>query len=872
MKKEILLTLFIVSSILSGFAQNEIKSVSPAPSTIYANPITTGRPIATNYLGDKLSTNWYFQFEIGQASWNASEVGIGQNTDGTTGWNWATATWYADGTNPNKKVQRNIGNFQFTATGTWYAVGRAKALVGDAWTYTDEVSWTNETTLTASTTTKNCPYFTVNELGNPTSCIASISETTATLSWTKFMSYNVMIVRYAKNATPTAPTNGTGYALNIPIGLGTVIYTTNNGTSTTNTVTASTDYDYYFYSENWSYYSTGVKVTALGVASTPPTLTAASNANVDASFYLTFTEDATWRGAITGITVGGTILDPSAYNKTVAGKITFTPLASTLLQSSGTKAIIVSATGYSTASVSQILNPGVATKLAIVKQPTAPAVNAEVLAVQPWIILQDQYSNKVSNSTSVTAAVGAGTWTIGGTATQAATNDTIKFVGLTATSVTSVTGATITFTSVGLTAVTSGTFNIPAPAQIDWANLQFPQNSGTGILLGGDFTVFAQVYEPGITTGVGQGAGIKVWIGYNSSNTDPSTWVESDWALATYSGSIGNNDEYFLNIGSAIPTIGTYYYASRFQIGTASYVYGGYNSGFWNGTTNVSGTLIVKLAPPTACTASSSATTATLGWTKAGVLDVMVVKYAKGISAISPTNGKAYAVNDTIGVGIGKVVYNGSNTTATSTIELNTDYDFYFYSVKSNDFSSGVKVTASRDKFVFAYGIDGKPANEWTYLTMTQNANNPDQYEVNTTLPDLTGLSCYVGWNGGGTGEPVWTNSNGGHSNTVLMSSISTMKSGLVWVVVFKDSTSQNWGVNVPLNTSTIESNTTKVSIYSSNSIIYTHFAGIAQVELFNSTGQLIRSVKAENQFSQMVKTGIYMIRINGKTHKVLVQ
>ncbi|RAR72743.1 beta strand repeat-containing protein, partial [Flavobacterium aciduliphilum] len=248
---------------------------------IWVNPLTTGRPIANYYLGDKIPANTYFQFEIGQISWNSSMVGLGQNSDGTTGWNWADAAWYQDGTGSNKRVQRNIGGIQFTATGTWFVVGRAKANSGDTYTYADEGGWTNETTLTASTSTKSCPYYNVSALGNPTSCSASISGTTASLSWTRFTggstNYNVMIVRYPKDAVPTSPVNGTSYALNSSIGLGTVVYATGTGTASTNPVTASTNYDYYFYSENWSYYSSGQKVTALAPA---PTITLGSSPSI----------------------------------------------------------------------------------------------------------------------------------------------------------------------------------------------------------------------------------------------------------------------------------------------------------------------------------------------------------------------------------------------------------------------------------------------------------------------------------------------------------------------------------------------------------------------------------------------------------------
>jgi len=201
----------------------------------------------------------------------------------------------------------------------------------------------------------------------------------------------------------------------------------------------------------------------------PPTLTAAAGATVDAPFTVTFTDNATWRAAITSITVGGTTL--TAGYSVSAGQITFTPSASvpaSLLQTSGTKTIAVIATGYSNATVSQTINPGVATKLGVTQQPTAPAANGGVLAQQPKIAIQDQYGNTVAGSTAtVVAAVGAGTWTLGGTTSVAAVSGIVTYSGLTATSASAVTGATIGFTSGSLTATTSNTFNIPAPAPVN---------------------------------------------------------------------------------------------------------------------------------------------------------------------------------------------------------------------------------------------------------------------------------------------------------------------------------------------------------------------------------------------------------------------
>ena len=200
--------------------------------------------------------------------------------------------------------------------------------------------------------------------------------------------------------------------------------------------------------------------------SATPTLTAAVSATVDGSFDVTFTDNSAWRSAITSITVGGTALPAGAYSVT-AGKITFTPSASALLQSSESKSIAVIATGYNNAAVTQNIGVGAANKLAITTQPTAPARNGAAFATQPVVKIQDKYGNATTSTASVTASVGAGTWTLGGTASQPAVSGTATFTGLTATSAAAVSGATISFTSGSLTGVTSSTFDIPVPPAND---------------------------------------------------------------------------------------------------------------------------------------------------------------------------------------------------------------------------------------------------------------------------------------------------------------------------------------------------------------------------------------------------------------------
>ena len=195
-----------------------------------------------------------------------------------------------------------------------------------------------------------------------------------------------------------------------------------------------------------------------------PTLTASPNpSSVDNNFTVTTT--TAYAGAITSIQIGAIALTSGTDYSISAGVITFTPSATgnASLRTPGTYTFTVNATGYSAGSFSETLTVGAANKLAIKTQPAAPATNGAVLATQPAVYVLDKYGNVTASTATVTATVGAGSYTLGGTTGIAAVSGTATYTNLTATSTAAVTGATITFTSTGLTSVTSGTFNIPAP-------------------------------------------------------------------------------------------------------------------------------------------------------------------------------------------------------------------------------------------------------------------------------------------------------------------------------------------------------------------------------------------------------------------------
>jgi len=157
-----------------------------------------------------------------------------------------------------------------------------------------------------------------------------------------------------------------------------------------------------------------------------------------------------------------------------------------------------------------------------------------------------------------------------------------------------------TATSGANCSVTATTAITAVDCAIPYANVQFP---GAATITNCESqTFFARVFKAGVTEAAGQGAGIQAWIGRNTANTDPATWSEASWQLATFNVQAGNDDEYQATFGPSVA--GTYYVASRFVFVPGAFVYGGFTpsgGGIWDGTTNVSAILTVdNVVAPTA--------------------------------------------------------------------------------------------------------------------------------------------------------------------------------------------------------------------------------------------------------------------------------
>jgi hypothetical protein len=270
----------------------------------------------------------------------------------------------------------------------------------------------------------------------------------------------------------------------------------------------------------------------------PPVLLPQNGAKVSSTFNITNSpDDPAWRSAITSITVNGTTLPSAAYNTTVAGKLVFDPSQSVLLQTTGAKTIVISATGFSTNSVVQPLVSGTASQLVITKQPIAPAADGGRLGNQPIVVVKDQFGNTVTNNVNITAAAvlpSPVNWTLGGTKILGTSAGTATYAGLTAFGTNSVTGAAISFTSGSLSVTSSPAFNIPAPIQstlggaaVNGGNFVFAFTNVTGlsfsVVATNDLTAPLATW-PVVGTAVESPAGSGNYVYTNSPTTNAALY------------------------------------------------------------------------------------------------------------------------------------------------------------------------------------------------------------------------------------------------------------------------------------------------------------------------------------------------------------
>jgi VCBS repeat-containing protein len=76
--------------------------------------------------------------------------------------------------------------------------------------------------------------------------------------------------------------------------------------------------------------------------------------------------------------------------------------------------------------------------------------------------------------------------------------------------------------------------------------------------------IYGQVFEAGVTEASGAASAIVAQLGYGAAGTDPAGDPGWTWLSASFSGQVGNNDEYVATIDAQSLTSGKYSYTYRF--------------------------------------------------------------------------------------------------------------------------------------------------------------------------------------------------------------------------------------------------------------------------------------------------------------------
>jgi hypothetical protein len=337
-----------------------------------------------------------------------------------------------------------------------------------------------------------------------------------------------------------------------------------------------------------------------------------------------------------------------------------------------------------------------------------------------------------------------------------------------------------TFTNVQTTHTISASF---LPTTIDYANLQFP-GSAT-VTRGTNINVFAQVYKAGITDAPGAGSGLSAWIGYSSTNENPNS-ASFTWIPATFNTQVGNNDEFIGTFGASLPA-GTYYYASRFQLNSGAFYYGGFNGGFWNGTGNVNGVLTINpvtytitatagtggsISPSGSVTVNENTNQAFSITAASGYVinDVLVNNVSQG--AISSYTFNNVTSNQSISASFKKVAIEYANLQFPATATINTGGSMTAY---ARVYAAGVTdVTSGQAAGISAWiGYSSSNTNPsgagWTWVPATFNVetdgNNNDEYQASFGSDLPAGTYYYASRfqiNGGAYYYGGYTNSGGG--------------------------------------------------------------------------------------------------------------
>ncbi|MBP1664823.1 MAG: hypothetical protein H6Q19_1963 [Bacteroidetes bacterium] len=244
--------------------------------------------------------------------------------------------------------------------------------------------------------------------------------------------------------------------------------------------------------------------------------------------------------------------------------------------------------------------------------------------------------------------------------------------------------------------------------------------------------------------------GDQATFGHDSWSKVNDKWPK--WRVAIHTTSDINNGtfgtwsgygdiEHKTALSPVFTSIGTWYWGMQVEYTDAGGTTGwycrditGWENMYGTPTSNLTVNVSNIVDPSSQSATTSSYSDINLSWTKnAKGNNVLVVRYAHGVTPTAPTNGTAYTSGNSIGTGT--VIFNGSETSTTSSgLNSSTTYDYYLYSVNNNYYSTGVfasATTASKNTDYFR----SKATGNWDTATNWESSFDGTIWITSTLAP-----------------------------------------------------------------------------------------------------------------------------------------
>jgi hypothetical protein len=224
--------------------------------------------------------------------------------------------------------------------------------------------------------------------------------------------------------------------------------------------------------------------------------------------------------------------------------------------------------------------------------------------------------------------------------------------------------------------------------------------------------------------------------------------------------------------------------------------------------------------------------------------------------------------------GLGEAIFGHlSVTTGLSTIPgIQTGDNSLVIYKSSTDENWGVVANGSSleavDRFKIEYGIDGQAG--WQSAYFTQSATSADVFTASVTLPmDYEEIQYWVGYNGGGTGSPVWVE---GSSAQAYISTIAGIKGGDNTLTIRKSSTALNWGIATSATGIAKAPASQEVQYLINGNELTVNVTEAAVVSIYHVSGQLIKQTPVYKQLNHFLNKGFYVLKVNNQSFKILIK